>query len=124
MKSRIRKKIIISGVLLIIICVLVMMIPNNLTTDTGIVSEEVEFSEPTLPSQDPIIKEEGAITIVLKRLPGAKVSDMLSFAQEYGEGGWEYEGSVKVPGKNIAYEFQIDADMGTVLKWEAVKIGQ
>lgn len=124
MKKRVRNKIVITAILLIIICLAVMMIPKNMSTDKGLVSEDVEISVPTVPEQEPIIKEEGAITIVLKRIKGAEVSDIQDFSQVYGEGGWEYEGSIKVPKKKIAYEFQIDADMGTILKWEAVKLGQ
>lgn len=127
MKNRIsvaRKRIMIVSILLIIVCVVVMLIPKESTHDTEIVNEDVEISEPIVPEQDPIIKEDGAITIVLKRLPGAKASDIQSFAQEYIDGGWVYEGSIKVPKKKIAYEFQIDADVGTILQWEAVKIGE
>ena len=65
MKSRItiaRKRIIIISLILIIVCVLVMLIPKDTAKDTGIVEEGVEISEPTVPNQEPIIKEEGAIT--------------------------------------------------------------
>lgn len=122
--SRARKRIIILSMLLIIACVIVMLIPKDTSKDTGIVQEDVEFSEPTVPNQDPIIKEDGAITILLKRLPGATAADIRSFSQEYRDGGWIYEGSIKVPKKKIQYNFQIDADIGTILQWEAAKIGQ
>lgn len=125
MKRRVRNKIIISGIVLIVVGVLIMLLlPGNISKDNGIVSENVEISEPTVPNQDPIIKEEGAITLVLKRLPGAEASDIQSFSQEYRDGGWLYEGSIKVPKKRIVYNFQIDADLGTILQWEAAKTGQ
>lgn len=125
MKRRVRNKIIISGIVLIIVGVLIMLLlPGNISKDNGIVSENVEISEPTVPNQDPIIKEEGAITLVLKHLPEAEASDIQSFSQEYRDGGWLYEGSIKVPKKKIVYNFQIDADLGTILQWEAGKAGQ
>lgn len=127
MKSRItiaRKRIIIVSLILIIVCVLVMLIPKDTTKDEGIVEEGVEFSEPTVPNQDPIIKEEGAITILLGRVNGAKAEDIQSFSQVYRDGGWIYEGSIKVPKKKIQYNFQIDADLGTILQWEASRIEQ
>ena len=127
MKSRItiaRKRIIIISLILIIVCVLVMLIPKDTTKDEGIVEEGVEFSEPTVPNQDPIIKEEGAITILLGRVNGAKAEDIQSFSQVYRDGGWIYEGSIKVPKKKIQYNFQIDADLGTILQWEASRIEQ
>lgn len=123
MKSRIthaRKRIIIISLILIIVCVLVMLIPKDTTKDTGIVEESTEFSEPTVPNQEPIIKEDGAITILLKRVPGAKAEDIISFSQVYRE-GWIYEGAIKVPEKKIQYNFQIEADFGTILQWEASK---
>ena len=127
MKSRItiaRKRIIIISLILIIVCVLVMLIPKDTAKDTGIVEEGVEISEPTVPNQEPIIKEEGAITILLKRVPDATAADIQSFSQEYRDGGWIYDGSIKVPKKKIQYNFQIDGDIGTILQWEAAKIGQ
>ena len=119
MKKRINNRIIIIGAFIIIVCIAVMLIPNSKNSDIGIVSDDIEFTSITPPEQEPIIKEEGAITIVLKRVPGAEINDIQSFSQEYIEGGWIYEGSVKVPRKKIVYKFQIDADLGNILQWEA-----
>lgn len=124
MKSRItiaRKRIVVISLILIIICVLVMLIPKDTSKDAGIVEESVEFSEPTVPNQEPIIKEDGAISILLKRVSGTTAADIQSFSQEYRDGRWIYEGSIKVPKKKIQYNFQIDADLGTIIQWEAAK---
>ena len=83
--------------------------------------DEIFFSQA---KNDPIIKEDGAIEIILKRLPEAQAKDIRSFSQEYREDRWLYEGSIAVPKKKIVYDFQIDADTGTVLKWEAREKGQ
>ena len=119
--TRARKRIMLVSILLIVVCVVVMLIPKDTSKDKGIVNEGAQITQPTLPEQEPLIKEEGAITTVLKKLKGSSASDIKSFSQEYGEGGWTYEGSIKVPKKNIVYEFQIDADLGTILKWEPKK---
>ena len=116
-----KKKIIILGILLICACIALMLIPQSditsNTTDTG----QTQIVEPTVPEQDPIITEEGAIKIITDRQKGSTAADIMTFSQEYGEGGWTYEGTVKSGKKGVLYAFQIDADLGTMLQWEPIK---
>lgn len=114
-----KNRIIVLGILLILVCLMVMLLPKTAPNDHGIVSDEVEFSEPAAPSQDPLVDEETALKMVLQKVSGAKTVDIESFSQEYKNGIWIYDGSVKVPKKKIVYDFQIDADQGEFLMWEA-----
>ena len=116
-----RNKIIILGTLLICACIALMLLPKtDITTNGGNVNS-AQFEEPAVPDQDPIVTEEGAIKIITDRQKGSSPADIMSFSQEYGEGGWTYEGTVKSGKKGVLYAFQIDADLGTLLQWEPVK---
>lgn len=116
-----KKKVVILGILLICACIALMLIPKSDITSNTANNGEAQIVEPSVPEQDPIITEEGAIKIVTDRLHKSTAADIMTFSQEYGEGGWTYEGTIKSGKAGVLYAFQIDADMGTLLQWEPVK---
>lgn len=77
-------------------------------------------SSALVPEDDPMISEDEAIEVVLEKIPGAGYDDILEFSSSYQEGGWIYEGTAQ--GKRAEYEYQVDGDTGTLLKWEVKAI--
>lgn len=59
---------------------------------------------------------EEAKNIALARVPGATEKNM-SIGLDYDDGWYVYEGEIMYDG--MEYEFDIDANSGTILKWEA-----
>lgn len=58
---------------------------------------------------------EEAQAIALERVPGATAQDM-SLELDFDDGWYVYEGDIIY--NRMEYEFEIDADTGTILKWE------
>ena len=61
------------------------------------------------------ISMEEAIQIALERVPGATEQD-ISIELDRDDGWYIYEGDILY--NRMEYEFEIDADTGTILKWE------
>lgn len=67
-------------------------------------------------SQQNLISEDKARDIAMKKVKGAKDSDITQFKLDKDDGRQEYEGKLVYDGKE--YDFNIDAVSGEVLKWE------
>ena len=67
-------------------------------------------------SSEPLISEAQAISIVLKKVPGAGKEHIASFGRDYDDGRWIYEGEIIYNG--LEYDFEIDAMTGNILEWE------
>lgn len=64
----------------------------------------------------PQVSEAQAINIVLKKVPGATQSNLVSFGSDYDDGRWLYEGELRYNG--LEYDFEIDGMTGNILEWE------
>lgn len=116
-----KKKVIVICLLLIVAGVMLMILPKtDVSKDIGVVGN-AQIEEPAVPETDPIVSEAGAIKIITDRQKGSSVTDIVDFSQEFGEGGWMYQGTVKSDRPGVLYAFQIDADLGTLLQWEPIK---
>ena len=62
------------------------------------------------------IGSDEAVQSALARVPGATVANVTEFNRDYENGRLEYEGEIHYNG--YEYDFEIDADTGTVTKWE------
>ena len=62
------------------------------------------------------ISSDEAVQSALSRVPGATVANVTEFNRDYENGRLEYEGEIHYNG--YEYDFEIDADTGTVTKWE------
>lgn len=62
------------------------------------------------------ISSDEAVQSALARVPGATVANVTEFNRDYENGRLEYEGEIHYNG--YEYDFEIDADTGTVTKWE------
>ncbi|MBQ0041367.1 MAG: hypothetical protein KBS56_04995 [Clostridiales bacterium] len=115
--SRIGARIILC-VLCLAICVPLVMyfVGDNRVVGTG---GQAQFSELTVPDEDPIINNLDAVKVVTSNLPGSDIGDVMECTQTYEEGGWVYEG--KIRGSQAEYAFRVDGDYGTLLKWEVVE---
>lgn len=69
----------------------------------------------TISSVEAISSDE-AVQSALARVPGATVANVTEFNRDYENGRLEYEGEIHYNG--YEYDFEIDADTGTVTKWE------
>lgn len=65
------------------------------------------------------ISQEDAINIVLKKVEGATKSDV-RIHTDTEDGRKVYEGSLVY--KGIEYDFEIDANLGTILEWESESV--
>lgn len=63
---------------------------------------------------DVAVSKEQAIQIALERVAGATEKDV-RIELDYDNGGYKYEGDIIY--EQIEYEFDIDANTGTILKW-------
>lgn len=70
----------------------------------------------TVVSSVEAISSDEAVQSVLVRVPGATVANVTEFNRDYENGRLEYEGEIHYNG--YEYDFEIDADTGTVTKWE------
>ena len=70
----------------------------------------------TVVSSVEAISSDEAVQSALARVPGAKVANVTEFNRDYENGRLEYEGEIHYNG--YEYDFEIDADTGTVTKWE------
>lgn len=68
---------------------------------------------------DVAITEEDAIQIALDRVPGASQEDV-KIKLDFDDGVYKYEGDIIHEQKE--YEFEIDADTGTVLQWSEERL--
>lgn len=66
--------------------------------------------------EGPQVSEAQAINIVLKKVPGATQSNLVSFGSDYDDGRWLYEGELRYNG--LEYDFEIDGMTGNILEWE------
>ena len=62
------------------------------------------------------ISSDEAVQSALARVPGATVANVTEFNRDYENGRLEYEGEIHYNG--YEYDFEIDADTGTITKWE------
>ena len=105
----------------IILCVLCLAICVPMVMyfvgDKNIVGTEgqSQISELSIPDEDPRISNLEAMKIVTSNLPESDIDDVMECTQTYEEGGWVYEGKIK--GKRAIYEYRVDGDYGTLLKW-------
>ena len=70
----------------------------------------------TVVSSVEVISSDEAVQSALARVPGATVANVTEFNRDYENGRLEYEGEIHYNG--YEYDFEIDADTGTVTKWE------
>ena len=70
----------------------------------------------TVVSSVEAISSDVAVQSALARVPGATVANVTEFNRDYENGRLEYEGEIHYNG--YEYDFEIDADTGTVTKWE------
>ena len=62
------------------------------------------------------ISSDEAVQSALARVLGATVANVTEFNRDYENGRLEYEGEIHYNG--YEYDFEIDADTGTITKWE------
>lgn len=89
---------------------------NSGSTNSGSSSSGGESSSGGGQSSEPLISEAQAISIVLKKVPGAGKEHIVSFGRDYDDGRWIYEGEIIYNG--LEYDFEIDAMTGNILEWE------
>ena len=70
----------------------------------------------TVVSSVEAISSDEAVQSALARVPGATVANVTEFNRDYENGRLVYEGEIHYNG--YEYDFEIDADTGTVTKWE------
>ena len=70
----------------------------------------------TVVSSVEAISSDEAVQSALARVPGATVTNVNEFNRDYENGRLEYEGEIHYNG--YEYDFEIDADTGTITKWE------
>ena len=70
----------------------------------------------TVVSSVEAISSDEVVQSALARVPGATVANVTEFNRDYENGRLEYEGEIHYNG--YEYDFEIDADTGTVTKWE------
>ena len=70
----------------------------------------------TVVSSVEAISSDEAVQSALARVPGATVANVTEFNRDYENGRLEYEGEIHYNG--YEYDFEIDADTGTITKWE------
>ena len=70
----------------------------------------------TVVSSVEAISSDEAVQSALARVPGATVVNVTEFNRDYENGRLEYEGEIHYNG--YEYDFEIDADTGTFIKWE------
>ncbi|MCQ4635563.1 PepSY domain-containing protein [Anaerovorax odorimutans] len=76
----------------------------------------------TSESQQNLIGEQKAKEIALKKVDGAKESDITKFKLDRDDGRQEYEGEIIY--KDREYDFEIDAVSGEILSWEDEAVNQ
>lgn len=79
----------------------------------------VAVLETTIVSSVESISSDEAVQSALARVPGATVANVTEFNRDYNHGRLEYEGEIHYNG--YEYDFEIDADTGTFIKWEVVQ---
>ena len=79
----------------------------------------VAVLETTIVSSVEAISSDEAVQSALARVPGATVANVTEFNRDYNHGRVEYEGEIHYNG--YEYDFEIDADTGTFIKWEVVQ---
>ena len=70
----------------------------------------------TVVSSVEAMSSDEAVQSALARVPGATVTNVTEFNRDYENGRLEYEGEIHYNG--YEYDFEIDADTGTITKWE------
>ena len=70
----------------------------------------------TVVSSVEAISSDEAVQSALARVPGTTVTNVTEFNRDYENGRLEYEGEIHYNG--YEYDFEIDADTGTITKWE------
>ena len=70
----------------------------------------------TVVSSVEAISSDEAVQSALARVLGATVANVTEFNRDYENGRLEYEGEIHYNG--YEYDFEIDADTGTITKWE------
>ena len=70
----------------------------------------------TVVSSVEAISSDEAVQSALSRVPGATVAHVTEFNRDYENGRLECEGEIHYNG--YEYDFEIDADTGTITKWE------
>ncbi|MBS5336242.1 MAG: PepSY domain-containing protein [Veillonella sp.] len=70
----------------------------------------------TVVSSVEAISSDEAVQSALARVSGATVANVTEFNRDYNHGRLDYEGEIHYNG--YEYDFEIDADTGTFIKWE------
>ena len=81
----------------------------------GQTAEDSQSGTGNMGGSDVQISQEEAQNIALERVPGA-TAQHISIELEYDDGWYIYEGDILY--NRTEYEFEIDANTGTILKWE------
>lgn len=68
----------------------------------------------------PVLTETQIKAVALEKVPGATEENIREFRKERDNGRDEYEG--KIIYNNTEYEFEIDAETGRIIKWEAESV--
>lgn len=79
----------------------------------------VSPAAPTLPEVS-TISEEDAKQIALEKIPGATTEHIRRFEKDYENGRFVYDGEIHF--EQYEYDFEIDAQDGTILEWDAEPI--
>ena len=85
------------------------IVKSLILTAVAVLSSTVVFSVEAISSDE-------AVQSALARVPGATVANVTEFNRDYENGRLEYEGEIHYSG--YEYDFEIDADTGTITKWE------
>ena len=85
------------------------IVKSLILTAVAVLSSTVVFSVEAISSDE-------AVQSALARVPGATVANVTEFNRDYENGRLEYEGEIHYNG--YEYDFEIDADTGTITKWE------
>ena len=79
-------------------------------------AEGADTNDAATDQKQDLIGEKKAKEIALKKVKGAKESDIIKFKLDQDDGRQEYEGEIIYDGKE--YDFEIDAISGDILSWE------
>lgn len=84
------------------------------TDNTGQTDKKNQNSTDGTQTANTKVSREKAIQIVLERVPGA-TEQSVKIELERDDGRYKYEGEVYY--NNVEYDFEIDANTGTILEW-------
>lgn len=99
-------------------------VPNGTISPEASAATETSESSispatPTLPEVS-TISEEDAKQIALDKVPGTATDNIRKFEKDYENGRFVYDGEIHF--EQYEYDFEIDAQDGTILEWDAEPI--